>query len=256
MAPKIDDHGDNEVLETGNIYFLYRPRVEEEAPEGLDDVERFYVVLKPDRARSFRLLVLGRKRLPDVEAHERVWGFVDAITGSTDTLEKELGPQEYDTKTRGRRHRPAARPAGEGVYAMVQKGRNMHLAYALELPKRPREVQDALNIEDEGSIVLSVKNPKKGSPRNAGLSDERKAEYPKSLQQEFAGRRFAPSDPRLLDYEGAEFIMIGAREDVSEDLDVSLRPQDESESSADLFRELRLKKERHPVEPLLGGHWD
>jgi hypothetical protein len=34
-------------LEEGDIFFFYRPRVEEEHPEGLGDVQRFGLVLRP-----------------------------------------------------------------------------------------------------------------------------------------------------------------------------------------------------------------
>jgi hypothetical protein len=50
-------------------------------------------------------------------------------------------------------------------------------------------------------------------PRAAGLSRENKAGYPQKLQEEFHGRRFVPEDVRLLDCEGAEFILLGARRD-------------------------------------------
>ncbi|MBI2019034.1 hypothetical protein HYS96_05055 [Candidatus Daviesbacteria bacterium] len=36
------------ILEHGNIYFLYRPKVGEFAPTGLEDVQGFYLVLNPD----------------------------------------------------------------------------------------------------------------------------------------------------------------------------------------------------------------
>lgn len=41
--------------------------------ESLDDVQRFYMVLAPHGRSFFRLLVIGRKRLPDVDDHERNW---------------------------------------------------------------------------------------------------------------------------------------------------------------------------------------
>lgn len=31
--------------ESGNIYLFYRPRVEEDEPEGIEDLQRFYFVL-------------------------------------------------------------------------------------------------------------------------------------------------------------------------------------------------------------------
>lgn len=61
-----------ETMETGDIHFLYRPVVEEEEPEGLGDVQNFFVVLHPRGRDHLRLLVVGRKRLPDVGETERL----------------------------------------------------------------------------------------------------------------------------------------------------------------------------------------
>lgn len=38
---------DEEIVEKGDIYFAYRPRVEEDEAEGLGDIQRFFMVLKP-----------------------------------------------------------------------------------------------------------------------------------------------------------------------------------------------------------------
>lgn len=89
-------------------------------------------------------------------------------------MTEALGEDHYDTKTRGERVRPAARPAGEGVYVLARTGSKMHLAYALELPDKPGPVQKQLNIEPEASFALSIKNPEKGSPRNTGLTAPRR----------------------------------------------------------------------------------
>lgn len=249
-----------EIVESGDIYFLYRPKVRaegepEEGAGGIADVERFHIVLRPDGASRFRLMTVGRKRLPDVEDHERNWGFVDLVARSAKEITSGLDEQRYRTKTRGERVRPAARPAGEGVYVLARTGHSLHLAYALELPEKPGPVQRELNILPEGSFALSVKNPEKGSPAGAGLDGEREADYPEKLQEEFRGRRFAAEDTRLLDHAGAEFILVGAGRDVKRDLGVALDPEDESEGSADIFTRLRLAKGRHPIEPLLTGKW-
>jgi len=263
MVTKAEQDQSSEILEQGNIYFLYRPKVRPEseadpadvAAEGLGDVQNFYIVLKPQGGR-FRLINIGRKRLPDIEGHERNWGFVDMIADSGKEIEEELQRDTYDTKTRGERVRPAARPAGEGVYALIREGSRTHLAWALELPKKPGPVQKAFNIPQEASLAISIANPeKRGGPRTAQLSEEQKAHYPKSLQQEFRGRKFATEDPRLLDYEGAQVIFIGARDDPEKAYDIDLQPEKESESSADIFEQLRFAKSRHPVEPLLRGEW-
>jgi len=106
------------------------------------------MVLSPEGDKHFRLMVLGRKRLPQPERHERIWGFVDKLAKSGGEIEVEFREQHYATKTRGERILPAVRPA---------------------------------------------------SPPEAGLSEAAEAHYPKSLQREFHGRRFAATDPRLFD---------------------------------------------------------
>jgi hypothetical protein len=101
----------NEILERGDIYFLYRPRAGAEEAHGLKDVERFYIVLKPWRSREYRLIIVGRKRLPDPEEHNRFWAFVYRVFKDMKELNEELGEQEYETKTHGVRNVAAVRPA-------------------------------------------------------------------------------------------------------------------------------------------------
>jgi hypothetical protein len=245
-----------EVLERGEILFFYRPRVEEEDPSGLGDVQRFYVVLRPDRGGKLRLLVLGRKRLPAAGAHERVWGFVDLVTDDAGALERSLRGGAHETKTRGERRQPAARPAGAGAYAVSLEDGRMHLSYALGLPVRPAEVQRAFDIAPEASYALSVKNPEAGQPRGAGLARAEKADFPEDLQREFHGRRFAAEDVRLLDVEGAEFILVGAREDPGRAYGLGLDTPRGERHRAEIDRELRDLLSRHPTEPLFEGRWD
>jgi hypothetical protein len=89
-----------------------------------------------------------------------------------------------------------------------------------------------------------------------GLDEERQADFPKELQGKFGGRRFADLDPPdFLNYEGAELLFIGAAEDVSEGLGIELEAEEESESTAEIFKDLRLEKSQHPIEPLLEGEW-
>jgi hypothetical protein len=260
MARSSERNGSPETLEEGDIYFIYRPEVrpegeDDEPAEGLGEVQNFYLVLKPHGGR-FRLINVGRKRLPEIDGHERNWGFVDMVAGSGQQIEQALRQETYDTKTRGARVLPAARPAGEGVYALLRIDGRMQLAWALELPEKPGPVQKAFNIPPEASLAVSIKNPEKGGgPRGARLSEEQKADYPKELQKEFRDRRFATEDPRLLDYEGAEIIFVGARSNPEQAYRIDLQPEDESEGSAEIFKQLRFAKSRHPREPLLKGEW-
>jgi hypothetical protein len=248
-----------DVLERGHIYFFYRPRVDHEAAKSLDDVRRLYLVLSARRrARVYRLVIVAEKRLPslDGEGDRTSWGFVEKVASRADAIEDELDAETYETKTRGTRHLPAARPAGEGVYAIVRHEDHTHLAHVLELPRKPGSVQHALNIPDEGSYVVSVKNPEAPSPPRVGLDESRKARFPKALLERFGGRRFISVDPpEFLDYEGAEILLIGATKDIHAELGIDLRPQHESEADAAIFRELKIERSLHPIEPLVSGKW-
>ncbi|QQN64694.1 hypothetical protein JIR23_02400 [Bradyrhizobium diazoefficiens] len=46
-----------EIVEKGDIYFAYRPRIEEDKAEGLADVQRFYMVMKPEGQVRLRVAV-------------------------------------------------------------------------------------------------------------------------------------------------------------------------------------------------------
>jgi hypothetical protein len=149
-----------------------------------------------------------------------------------------------------------ARPAGEGVYTIARHDDHTHLAFALELPEQPGEVQEELNIPREGSYIITVKNPDVDAPPGIGLPEEGRAELPRRLRERFDGRRFVPVDPPdFLDREGAEFVLIGADEDVFEELGVRLSPEHETLETAELFNDLRMKRSEHPLRPLFEGRW-
>ena len=257
--------GQSDILERGTIYFFYRPKVkqapakgtEETAAHGLKDVERLYMILQPEGKREFRRVVIGAKKMPPIrDGGGKNWGFVDEVTGSANTITKELKAETYGTKTRGERVRPEARPAAEGVYRIVRHGDHTHLAYALELPKKEGEVQKSLNLEDQASYIISVKNPQKGQPRRAGLGKQQKADFPKKLQSRFEGRRFFDADPPdFLNYEGCEILLIRAKDDARKELGIELKTEDEDEASAKVFKELKIDRKKATKEPLLAGKW-
>jgi hypothetical protein len=246
-----------DVLERGDIYFVYRPKVETPSVEGFEDVQRFYIVLHPHEKRRYRLIVVGQKQLPELHGRgEKNWGFVAKVSRAAKDVKNELTREAYTTKTRGERVQPAGRPVGEGVYAIVRHDDHTHLAYALELPQEPGSPQETFNIAHEGSYILSVKNPEVPALRGMGITEERQAAFPKRLQQRFRGRRFVEADPPdLLNYEGTELLLMGAASDVSEELGVQLEPQRETAATAEIFNDLRLEKSRQTIEPLVQGEW-
>jgi hypothetical protein len=247
------------VLESGDIYFAYRPKIEAQAAKSFEDVARLYMILSPRGKQLYRFIIIGEKRLPAVSGggDRKTWGFVEKVASRPEEVEDELDPETYPTKTRGERHLAAARPAGEGVYAIARHSGHTHLAYALELPAEPGEVQQALNIVKEGSYIIVVKNPEAPSPPDVGLDESRRARFPKELQERFAGRRFIPADPPdFLDYEGAEILLVGARQDVFAELGLKLNPEHETEATAEIFNDLKMERSLHPLTPLFKGNWE
>jgi hypothetical protein len=209
------------LLERGDIYFLYRPDVEKEEVHGPQDVQRLYILLKPWHVGLYRLIIVGRKKLPDPEEHERFWAFVWQVFKDRASLKEELGEKTYDTKTRGIRKLPPTRPAAEGIYAIVRHGDHTHLVYLIELPKHQGPAERDLNIQREASYIIAVRNPESPRPPEAGRGIELQARFPQKLQARFAGRRFIPVDPvEFLNYEGAELMLIGATENAEEELGI------------------------------------
>ena len=239
------------VLERGDLYFFYRPRGQEAHPAGREDIQRVYLILSPDDGDRHRLIIIGHKKLPEIErgrtsGEERVWGFVSAVAERPEQLRDELA----EPADGGKRQLP--RPAGEGRYALVEHGDHVHLAYALELPEKLGPVQAELQIKAEASYVVSVKNPDQPSPLD--LNEE--PSYPKRLRDLFGRRKFiTAAPPELLDYENVEVLLIGAQEDAERELGIQLDPEQESAATAELFRELKLDRERSPVKPLFEGEW-
>jgi hypothetical protein len=242
------------VVERGDVFFFYRPRVDASEVDELADVQRFFFVLKPGGRRRYRLVTVGLKRLPDPRRHERAWAFVADAPTRPIAVREEVEGRTYPTKTRGIRVEPEARPVGEGNYAIVDHGGHTHFAYVLELPREPGPAQRTFNITKEASYVIAVRNPQAPAPRGAGLRDDRRAAYPDELLARFGGRRFAPVDtPELLDYEGAEIVLIGASDAPEAELGIELEAEEERLEEADIFRALRLRRDELPVDSLERG---
>ena len=249
---------DVELLEQGDLYFLYTPRVRprlappfeaDERVAGPRDVQRFHVILCPRGRQAYRRLLIGRKRMPETR-RQRFWAEIERVCETPVEVCADLGRIEYDTKTRGPRVQPPARPAGEGVYALARHGDHAHLAYRLEMPRRPGEVQRALRILPEASYIVAAFNPE--APPKLGRRPPHVEPLPDWMRAKFRGRKFAPADADLLDVAGLELVLIGASDDVEAELGIHLDAQSER---LDLLRDLRLDPREHPLEPALDGTW-
>ncbi len=104
---------------------------------------------------------------------------------------------------------------------------------------------------------MSVKNPEAARPAGIGLDDEQKAEFPDELMERFGARKWIAVDPpKFLDFEGAEIVLIGGREEAGGELaEFELEPDAEDERTADVFAGLELERSDRTVRPLFDGSW-
>jgi hypothetical protein len=171
MGIMVKEDKGSEVIEHGDIFFFYRPKVGTEEVEGIKDVQRFYMVTAPEenghsnKNNIYRLFLIGQKQLPEIvegksTSKERNWALNTLTTSNAEDIHKELLPAEYITETRGKRRIAAAVPAGEGKYSIVKHDGHTELAYILELPEVPGPTQREFEIRKEASYIISVKNPK------------------------------------------------------------------------------------------------
>src|SRR5215213_11159934 len=268
-----DESAKPEILEQGDIYFFYRPKVRTEEVKSIDDIRRFFIVTAAEeqrvenktekRSQLYRLIVVGKKSLPEIKKSEarrseRYWARVGGIFEDSNELTKELLSDEF-------RQGDVARPVGEGKYAIIKKNQNhAELAYILEMPKEPGEAQKELGIEKEASYIISVINPKK--PAASSVADggkypstEEIPMYPEELLKEFGDNDTFVSlsrDTRFLDYQNAQILLTAAREGrdvIKRDIGIEIVEEDETQQSADIFNKLKLRREQVPIRPLTEG---
>ncbi|KAG4433190.1 hypothetical protein IFR05_011325 [Cadophora sp. M221] len=206
------------ILEKGIIYFFFRSRVGIEEPQGIEDVARSYIVLRPlplgaklgegplEDSGNARLLALPKKTLPR-SRQDRFLVFVEKPSATVKDLQEQFSSNEYATKTSGTSHTPSATPFAEGIYAITSTGRESHLAYHLTVPASIGEIQKELGLNEKGSFVISAKNPNAPGPANATLDNP--ASYPEDIQKKFRNLRWMPLEPELLNYQNTQFLIIG-----------------------------------------------
>ncbi|GKD66443.1 probable amino-acid racemase [Tanacetum coccineum] len=76
-----------------------------------------------EKEQLMRFIVMGQKSLPDPTSKKKgrpYWGFVEMVTTNIQDIKDALKGEEYETKTRGHKHKPPARALGEGVYHILR----------------------------------------------------------------------------------------------------------------------------------------
>lgn len=245
-----------EIIESGDLYFFYRPKVREEKVRNLDDVQRFYMVMAPEGG-PMRLVIVGQKYMPEIfpgrmAPSERNWAIVDYVTGSGEDLtKKKLGWEE--TPGAERTIHPS-RPAGAAKYQLILHEDHTELAYSLESPEEPGPVQETFNILPEAAYIFKIKNPEGAAPGYPGA--EQKPEYPDELKELFDQDWINVKDDRLLNYENAQILLIGARKaKIEEELGIEFRKEKASDAVDKLYSSLNLNREDHPLKPVAEGEW-
>jgi len=291
----IDDDNKNqettaEVLEKGDIFFFYRPKTKivDDSSDGdvksIDDIRRFFMVTattttaanteneqqqqfdgtnsktpKEEESQRYRLFVSGKESLPEIRTSEarrseRYWAKVGGIFENPQELTSELLSDEF-------RRGDAARPVGEGKYAIVKHQDHAELAYVLEMPEEPGEAQRELGIEKEASYIVSIINPKVPVPTGYPSSEE-PPNYPESILKEFGENENFISlarDLRFINFQNAQMILVGAREGrdvIQKEFGVDIREEKETVHSADIFSKLKIEKDKVPTKPLIEGKFE
>ncbi|KAK3991244.1 hypothetical protein QBC44DRAFT_323894 [Cladorrhinum sp. PSN332] len=229
--PASEEDRESPILEKGIIYFFFRGRVNIDEPSDVSEIARSYIILRPiakdghlgsgtiGDAGNSRLCVIPKKVLPQT-GKDRWISFVEKTGATFQQLKEEfLAANDYETKTAGTRHAPAATPVGEGVYAITNTGKDGHLAYILTLPEELGEVQKEIGLKEKGSFIISTRNPQYEPPKNAQLP--KGPEYPEEVLDEFRSLRWIPTQPKHLDYVNTQFLLIGE----SSGVEKALEPQ-------------------------------
>jgi hypothetical protein len=268
MSEKVDV----KILEQGDIFFFFRPKVSATDIKSIDDVRRLYMVLCPEEEQKiiddtnpkekkiYRLFIIGKKSLPEIRktearSSERFWAQVGGIFYDPQNLVEDLTADEY-------KKGDAARPVGEGKYAIIEHQNHAELAFILEMPQEIGEAQKELGIQKEASYIITVINPYKPVSEGYTTAEAERPKYPEDIQKYLnkTDGKFIPLSQNLtlINYQYAQIILIGAREgrDVIKQeigLDIETEEGKENLSSADIFTKLKIRKEQVPIKPIIEG---
>jgi hypothetical protein len=114
-----------------------------------------------------------------------------------------------------------------------------------------------LDIQKEPSYVISVINPKRPAPTAGYPSTEEPPKYPEEMLREFSEiENFSLSrDTKLIDYQNAQIILIGAREGrnvIKNGMAIEIA-EEKSSQSAGILNKLKVRKDQVPIKPLTEG---
>src|SRR4051812_17618594 len=127
------------ILQSGSIYFFYRPKVENNSNHK-EGIQRFFFVLQPQNQVKYKLLMVGKKQLSPTDKNN-FFLFLEAVKNNKEELLSSLNEKHYSTKTRGERTLPVSHCLGIGKYLLVSHDNHAHFIYRLTNPSQIKEVQ-------------------------------------------------------------------------------------------------------------------
>lgn len=212
------------ILEKGVIYFFTRNRVSVDEAESVGDLQRTFFVLRPlptgaklgdgavQDTQNNRLFALPKKVFPKSH-NDRFMAFVEKANTTIQELKDNFFQgSEYSTQTQGTRKNDPVTPVAEGVYLITRtEDATTHLVYSTTIPSEIGEVQEDLGIKDQGSFVISVKNPERSGPASASLPQ--KPDFSQEIIEEFRGLAWSEVKPKYLDHEYCQILLIGENTD-------------------------------------------
>ena len=166
-------------LERGAVYFF--------------GLRRLLIVLHPEEREVRRVLVIGKRRLPDAKSKaRRAWGFVESAAADPRRLEREL---------------LGLPPTGQGVYLFARHEGHVHWLFENTNGRR-------------GAYIVLGKDP---AAREAPRADPRQPELDLGLP--LRTRTWAAlSSPLALDAPGAQFVLVATRVDPGIEVLLTPRP--------------------------------
>ncbi|OAY67838.1 hypothetical protein ACMD2_10633 [Ananas comosus] len=183
-----------EILEKGEIFFFYRPKVNKEEAQGPDDVQRIYIVLRPqsgkqpvEEKQASESGKEGRKKGRSIKEGSGKQPVEEKQASEPGKEGRKKGQSKEASKQRHRRRRPRTerntiRDAGRATdrlrgrwrraciasYATSRRGgrvgRSTPTSSTSSIPPSGSEgePQESFNVEREASFLIQVKNPEVG----------------------------------------------------------------------------------------------
>lgn len=241
-------------VEDGHIYFFYYPKSTE--AHASEDVDHLSLILHPFDTKNFRLISLDTPILPGTDEHfNMINGVVQKVDDKQSVIIHELQQKYQLVLGVPQLKKASARPCGEGVYTILFQENKSYLVYTIELPRLDGKVKEALNIGSEGAFSIGIYNPYLESGAQTEASEQR-PHFPEDLKSQMKNQRILYQNlPRLLNFEHSRLAIFKESDFNIKQLKAGLHPLADTSKTADIFGDLKLQREKYPVEPLFRGEW-